>query len=104
MAPRPVERVEVPRPQVGEGTRFRSMGVRAAVADEESVVPPSRFSATSSGAAAYAEGMIVEHGKFGRGRIVAVEQTAGDVKLVVEFEGGGRKTLLSKFARLTVVG
>ncbi len=104
VAPRPVERVEVPRPQVGEGTRFRSMGVRAAVADEESVVPPSRFSAASSGAAAYAEGMIVEHGKFGRGRIVAVEQTAGDVKLVVEFEGGGRKTLLSKFARLTVVG
>ena len=103
-APRPVERVEVPRPQVGEGTRFRSMGVRAASPAVEGDVPPSRFSAPSSGTAAYAEGMTVEHGKFGRGRIVAVERASDDVKLVVEFDGAGRKTLLSKFARLTVIG
>ena len=78
--------------------------MRAASPAVEGDVPPSRFSAPSSGTAAYAEGMTVEHGKFGRGRIVAVERASDDVKLVVEFDGAGRKTLLSKFARLTVIG
>lgn len=103
VAPRPVERVEVPRPPVGEGTRFRSMGVRAVASAEDSDIPPSRFSAPSEAGSEYAAGMVVLHGKFGRGRIVAVEQAAGDTKLIVEFEEFGRKTLLSKFARLTVV-
>lgn len=51
----------------------------------------------------YAEGMLVEHAKFGVGTVTAVEEWSGDQKITVEFGGAGRKTLLRKFAKLTVL-
>lgn len=46
-------------------------------------------------------GMLVRHDKFGTGRVTQVEEWSGDVKITVEFDGAGRKTLLRRFAKLT---
>ncbi|HHV04073.1 MAG: UvrD-helicase domain-containing protein [Bacteroidales bacterium] len=45
-------------------------------------------------------GMIIEHDRFGRGRIVSLEGEMPNTKAVIDFEFGGSKTLLLKFARL----
>ncbi|MEO7111326.1 MAG: hypothetical protein ABI183_12880 [Polyangiaceae bacterium] len=39
----------------------------------------------------------VAHPKFGRGLVVEEKSDAGDLKLVIDFENAGRKTLLAKF-------
>ena len=98
----------VPAPGAG----FRSMGLRrqagtpAAASPAEAPVPtPAASAAPSSGG--YAVGVRVRHARFGTG---VVEQVAtasdGDSKLTVRFldPGIGRKTLLSKFARLEIIG
>lgn len=46
------------------------------------------------------EGMEVEHDRFGRGRILKLEGESSNSKAVIEFEFGGCKTLLLKFAKL----
>ncbi|MFI3298454.1 MAG: UvrD-helicase domain-containing protein [Rikenellaceae bacterium] len=48
----------------------------------------------------FAVGDKVSHQSFGGGVIVEVEKTPSDVKLTVEFNGIGSKTLLQRFARL----
>lgn len=48
-------------------------------------------------------GSLVEHPMFGRGTVLAFEGTGSDAKATVEFRGTGRKTLLLKFARFSVV-
>ena len=47
-----------------------------------------------------AVGMTIEHDRFGRGRIVALEGEMPNAKAVIDFEFGGSKTLLLKFAKL----
>lgn len=49
------------------------------------------------------EGTRVSHSKFGKGTIIALEKTASDTKVIVNFESEGTKTLLLKFAKLTVI-
>lgn len=58
---------------------------------------------TSQTCTAYAVGERVEHPKFGAGIINRIETLANDHKLVVQFDGFGEKTLLSKFAKLTKI-
>ncbi len=48
-------------------------------------------------------GMIVEHERFGRGEIIDVEGLEPNTKATVSFTTYGRKQLLLKFAKLTVV-
>ena len=48
-------------------------------------------------------GMNVEHGKFGRGKVMAVEGEGDSRKAIVFFDGVGQKQLLLKFAKLTIV-
>ncbi len=52
----------------------------------------------------YAAGQRVAHAKFGIGTITAVEQVTGDTKISVNFDTGGARTLLAKFAKLAIVG
>ena len=49
-------------------------------------------------------GMEVEHARFGLGKVVLVEGTAGDLKATVYFQGFGNKQLLLKFAKLRIIG
>lgn len=53
---------------------------------------------------AVSEGMRIEHLKFGQGTIVEVDKSMSDTRIVVDFDNSGRKTLLLKFAKFTVIG
>ena len=48
-------------------------------------------------------GQRVEHDRFGYGIILSLEGDGPNKKAVVEFDGGSRKTLLLKFAKLRIV-
>lgn len=48
-------------------------------------------------------GARVEHQRFGLGTVVAVEGLGENEKATIEFQNAGTKTLLMKFARLTVL-
>lgn len=49
------------------------------------------------------EGNIIEHERFGKGVVIAVEQSGGNKRAFVDFESAGRKQLLLKFARFTII-
>ena len=48
-------------------------------------------------------GLRVEHDRFGYGTILSMEGEGPNKKAVVEFDNGGTKTLLLKFAKLRLV-
>lgn len=48
-------------------------------------------------------GSKVLHERFGRGEVVQIEKTSTDIKLTVDFDKHGSKTLLQKFAKLRLV-
>jgi DNA helicase-2/ATP-dependent DNA helicase PcrA len=48
-------------------------------------------------------GMIVEHQRFGRGKVLQIEGTAPDIKATVFFQNTGKKQLLLKFAKLRII-
>lgn len=55
-------------------------------------------------AAALSPGTKVEHQRFGIGTVIKVEGTGENEKATIDFENSGRKQLLLKFARLSVIG
>ncbi|EAS19105.1 DNA helicase [Flavobacteria bacterium BBFL7] len=48
-------------------------------------------------------GMIVSHGRFGRGTVVNIEGAGGEKKAEINFQVGGLKKLLLRFAKLEVI-
>ena len=48
-------------------------------------------------------GQNIEHDRFGYGVVVSVEGDPANLKAVVDFKIGGRKTLLLKFAKIRIV-
>ena len=48
-------------------------------------------------------GARVEHQRFGIGSVIAVEGVGENEKATIEFQNAGTKTLLMKFARLTIL-
>lgn len=51
-----------------------------------------------------AVGNRVKHLKFGRGDVLSIEGKGGDVKAEIDFEFGGKKKLLLRFAKLELIG
>ena len=49
------------------------------------------------------EGNVIEHQRFGVGRVIKVEGTGENQKATVEFKNTGTKQLLLKFARYKIV-
>jgi len=49
------------------------------------------------------QGMVVEHQKFGKGKIIHLEGSGSNKKVTVFFNGIGQKQLLLKFARLKII-
>lgn len=49
-------------------------------------------------------GNIVNHQRFGRGEVIKIEGKGGDVKAEINFEKGGSKKLLLRFAKLEIIG
>ncbi len=66
-------------------------------------VRPAGAGTASAGACNYAVGDRVEHVRFGKGTISAIETLSSDHKLIVAFDNDGEKTLLAKFAKLTKI-
>lgn len=48
-------------------------------------------------------GAKVEHVRFGKGKVMNIEGTGSDTKAEIEFENGGLKKLLLRFAKLSVI-
>ena len=48
-------------------------------------------------------GMKVKHLKFGRGEVLSIEGKGADVKAEIDFEFGGKKKLLLRFAKLQAI-
>ncbi|PID69141.1 MAG: ATP-dependent DNA helicase [Flavobacteriales bacterium] len=49
-------------------------------------------------------GNIVEHKKFGKGKVLSLEGTGSNIKAEIEFNAVGKKKLLLQFAKLKVLG
>jgi DNA helicase-2/ATP-dependent DNA helicase PcrA len=48
-------------------------------------------------------GNIIEHERFGRGKVTAIEQSGNDKRAFVDFDSSGQKQLLLKFAKFRIV-
>lgn len=48
-------------------------------------------------------GIVVMHAKFGQGKVLRLDGSGSEAKAIVFFEGVGEKTLLLKFAKLSIV-
>ena len=48
-------------------------------------------------------GNIVEHIRFGKGEVINIEGRAADIKAEINFENGGMKKLLLRFAKLKII-
>ena len=48
-------------------------------------------------------GTFICHARFGNGTVTAIEDTGDNCKITVEFENVGRKQLLLKFAKFTII-
>jgi DNA helicase II / ATP-dependent DNA helicase PcrA len=49
-------------------------------------------------------GNLVKHLRFGKGEVLKIEGKGADVKAEIEFENGGVKKLLLRFAKLDIIG
>ncbi|MBU2996407.1 UvrD-helicase domain-containing protein [Cellulophaga baltica] len=59
---------------------------------------------TNSIDANLAEGSLINHTRFGRGRVVKLEGVGNDRKAEIQFDTSGIKKLLLRFAKLEVIG
>ena len=48
-------------------------------------------------------GTVVYHERFGRGKVISLEGTGNDKKAQINFETGGLKNILLRFAKLTII-
>lgn len=48
-------------------------------------------------------GMVVEHERFGKGKVISVSGIAPDTRAQIEFEHSGLKNLLLKFAKINII-
>ncbi|MCL2560926.1 MAG: UvrD-helicase domain-containing protein [Rikenellaceae bacterium] len=90
----------LPKTTRPDPSRFRKMGVRPAA----SSAPSSDAVRTVADSGNYVVGQRVAHSKFGIGTITSVEQAGNDHKVTVDFDTDGPRTLLTKFAKLAIVG
>ena len=51
-----------------------------------------------------ASGQVVMHERFGRGQVISLEGVGADRKAEIQFEVGGVKKLLLRFAKLDIIG
>ena len=94
---KPVSRFQNPRPVA---TQF--------VADAKPRLVPVRQEAprpqSAIGNIGLQEGNVIEHQRFGVGRVIRIEGSGENTKATVEFKNAGTKQLLLKFAKYTIVG
>lgn len=77
--------------------------VRAVNAARRIMGKDTPVSGTNSSLGGLQEGVKIEHQRFGVGTVVKLEGSGENAKATVEFVNSGRKQLLLKFAKFTVV-
>lgn len=87
----------------GRMTDAQNMVTASSVSSSTSVTTPASSSATHTRGASLGAGQVILHQRFGRGVVVAVEGMGENTKATVDFDTTGRKQLLLKFARFTIV-
>ncbi len=70
--------------------------------DKSDIISHTASIKTSSSGSHIREGSVIEHQRFGVGRILKIEGTGENMKATVQFTNAGMKQLLLKFARYTV--
>ncbi|MFA6359179.1 MAG: 3'-5' exonuclease, partial [Dysgonamonadaceae bacterium] len=63
----------------------------------------SRVNTLSKEANELQEGNTIEHERFGIGKVISIENSGNDRRAFVEFEKAGKKQLLLKFAKFTII-
>ena len=90
-----------PRPVA---TQFRAdPKPRAVPTPQPAAVPPPQPHPAASGNNGIAEGSVIEHQRFGIGRVLKVEGYGDNQKATVEFRNAGTKQLLMKYARYKLI-
>jgi len=93
--------------------RFKKPLIRKPQKKAPQFVPPKKLkplSKSASGTAAnlfdgkMVKGNIVEHLRFGKGEVLKIEGVGPDTKAEINFENGGVKNLLLRFAKLQIIG
>jgi DNA helicase-2/ATP-dependent DNA helicase PcrA len=87
--------------------RSRAVGAYSDNAPKQNISPVQTTSSSlplSREASELKVGNIIEHERFGRGTVIAIEQSGNDKRAFVEFDSAGRKQLLLKFAKFGIVG
>jgi DNA helicase-2/ATP-dependent DNA helicase PcrA len=92
-------RPSVPKPQKRPEKNFKPM--EYAGAGKEDSKGDQHFEASDT--SALQNGMQVEHPKFGKGKVIAVEGQGPNKKATVFFNGIGKKNLLLRFAKLKII-
>jgi len=64
----------------------------------------TKVESTSTSAGELNIGAIIEHQRFGKGKVLQLEGTGENAKATVEFANIGTKQLLLKFAKFTIIG
>ena len=84
-------------PRVGTPTQDQLRKLRK-------IKPATQSSAaTPSLAGELSQGTIVDHIRFGRGIVQSIEGKGQDQKAEINFENGGLKKLLLRFAKLKII-
>lgn len=65
--------------------------------------PASRASSSSAPMGSISAGCMIEHQRFGIGKVISVEGTGENTKATVEFRNSGTKQLLLKFAKYKLI-
>jgi len=85
-------------------TQFRAdPKPRAVPTPQPAAVPPPQPQPAASGNNGIAEGSVIEHQRFGIGRVLKVEGYGDNQKATVEFRNAGTKQLLMKYARYKLI-
>lgn len=68
------------------------------------VLPKTASALKSEPSCSLREGVVIEHQRFGVGRILKIEGLGENAKATVDFQNVGLKQLLLKFSKITVIG
>lgn len=64
---------------------------------------PQTRAATEAKARSLRQGTVIAHDRFGQGTVIEIEGSGDNIKVIIEFDNAGRRTLLLKFAKFTIV-
>ncbi len=101
--PKPREALHREEPPVADTFSPGFQRLRAVASLKGRRVQPAAES-QSAAVGGLKEGCVIEHERFGMGKVTRLEGSGENMKATVQFENAGTKQLLVKFARFKVVG